>query len=306
MVLLGSQQPISKTFCPDLLAARYHGLPGAQEIPGEVNAIFTNSELALLLPSPKSTESPVNSLSAPHAYFAYTHFRGRFIEEGGRLWQFVLRRRPLPWALALVALLLLATCLPERSCTGSSALFWSSWVAAMTMLLSLYLFQSIVGQAYWLVAMIVAGAMAGIWLGAHPRARPGCRSRLEPWASGAIAILPLLFAAPDKLTHVPPLFLAVVLLAVNVLVCWHLGTRLRLTSRYHHADSGKVDLLFFLDLLGASGGLIVGAVILPWWCGFRASAWICAIAASCAVALSNMATRGERVAGLREGSGETG
>ncbi|MBT3379502.1 MAG: hypothetical protein HN742_42715 [Lentisphaerae bacterium] len=291
MVLFGSMQPIRTVFSADLLEARYSIPPDAQDIPAEVRAIFANAELGALLSPPDKPAAPVNSLAAPHAYFAYTHFRGRFVEGGGRLWATILRKRPLPWAVALALVFLVGAWLPERSCRGGSRLFWSSWITTMTMLFSLYLFQSIVGQAYWLVALIVAGAMSGIWLGAHPRPVQKCGNVVEHWSPLTIGILPLLFMAPGALTRVPSGLLAVGLLAANVAVSGHLGIRVRLASSYQHSTPKRAESLFLLDLLGASGGMLVGGVVLPWWCGFQNAAYLCVIAAACTLIGSKVRDR---------------
>ncbi|NOY79953.1 MAG: hypothetical protein GXP31_03000 [Kiritimatiellaeota bacterium] len=275
IVFVGSRKPLSTRFVQKRTRER---LTAAVDAGAEAQAAAVFFDAAMrrsLGPAAVSeTPPPVNSVVFPAAYYAYLLFRGAMIETAETFWDRVFH--PMPWAaVVLVGLLLVLTGALEPGLRGASALFWGSWVTTMALVYSLYLSQSVAGQAYWLVALLTAAGMVGIFLGAH-RTRPWIEDRRTVLV---VLILPGLFPALPIFERLPEGLLFMVLAFVNAVLGARMGGLFRRTVRWGRTHAAAPAAAFGLDLLGAAGGLCAGGVLLPWWAGFRTAALLCAAAA---------------------------
>ena len=77
-----------------------------------------------------------------------------------------------------------------------------------------------------------------------------------------------------------PTELGCLLLAMkNAGAGWCLRRRFADAGTRIEAHPQAAGILFFIDLLGAACGLLLGSVVLVWWVGFRDAAILCAAAA---------------------------
>ncbi len=275
IVFAGSRGPLPTRFVQERTRER---LTTAVDAGAEAQAaaVFFDAAMrrSLVQSSGPAAPARTNSVAFPAAYYAYLLFRGAMIETAENFWDRVFRPRPLA-AVLLVGLLLTLTGAAESGLRGASALFWGSWVTTMTLVYSLYLSQSVAGQAYWLVALLTAAGMAGIFLGAH---------WTGPWFEDRrsvlfLLILPSLFPALPLFERLPQGLLFLVLALVNALLGARVGGLFRRTVRWGRTHAAAPAAAFGVDLIGAAGGLCLGGVLLPWWAGFRTAALLCAAAA---------------------------
>jgi len=234
-------------------------------VAAEAASVFLDAELARSLGAPAATKAaPVNTVFFPAAYYEYLRYRGAMVETAPGFWDRVFRRMPAAGWLALVLLLVLtAAC--DAGARGAGPVFWTSWTATMAVAFSLYLCQCVFGQAYWLLSLVTAAGMAGVCFGAVRR-RPA-----RTLGAVVTAFVPLLFVAWPVLHRASPLVILAVICAGNVLVGARVGAVFRRAAVENRARPRAAGMLFGLDLVGASLGLVLGSVLLPWWMGFRAS-----------------------------------
>ena len=282
IVYMGGRAPLPTQFRPERVRARMtQAVDAGAE--AQAAAVFFDAAMLRSLKTPATVEmpEPVNSVVFPAAYYAYLLFRGAMIETSGSFWDRLFRPMPTTAVLAIILLLAL-TALGERGMRGTAALFWGSWVTTMSLVFSLYLSQSLVGQAYWLFALLTASGMAGIFLGArwtHPWLE-------APWAGTVCLVLPGLFLGLPLFEHLPAAVLFPMLSAANGLLGARIGGLFRRTVRWGGGQSVTPAIVFGVDLLGAAGGLCIGGVLLPWWTGFRTAGLLCAAASLVAEALA--------------------
>ena len=273
LFLVGRSRP---TPCPPVrqrLLARLSVV--AEDVVANVEKVFAPS---ITLGEQGQTEFRVaaaNSALFPHGYFAYLHFHGRLIEGGSGLWNALFSQKPYWVPFALVLLLLLSSAGMETWQHGGASLFWCSWTTTMMVTFSIYVHQTIVGQAYGLVALLIAGSMTGIHFGArHTGTRTGRWQR-----SGVVVLLPAMFVGYTWLARLPHSSVLGLLIAANLCLGWSLGRQFADVSRSCPQGGNTAGKVFCIDLVGAAGGFLVGGVLLPWWLGFRTAAFICAGAA---------------------------
>ncbi len=295
-LLVGTADNASRPQPIDVVTRRYEA-PEPDTL-AEVAEILSRmqGESLLLADRAAPVRDQPNSVMHPVAYFSYLHFRGEMVDGVPAVFGLVCRPQPL-WLGCLFAVSLLVLTWPaERRLPGSRPLFWSSWIATMTVMFSIYLHQSVVGQAFWLAAALIAGSMGGICLGA----RRG-RSRAVPtWGPLTGLVLPALFLGYRLLSSLNAWVLLALLVAANVFVGQHLGRRFAWAGSHADPERGRgAGWLFFMDLLGATGGFLVGGVLLPWWIGFRTSSVLCA-------GLAVVAQIPSAVGALRSVSGQAG
>lgn len=299
LVFVGGLRPLASSFRAERFRPR---VAGADEgIEADVRQAFADvSGPNLSLSDCGPGAGPSNSVAFPVCYFAYLRFRGAVIEEAAGLWDRLFRRRPAWIAAFLVAGFLLVSWRFSRQYPHSGRLFWTSWIDTMSVMLSLYLYQSIVGQAYWMVAVLIAGSMLGLFLGAR---------REAAWAShrlwGAALWFPLaMFLGHRQLAVLPNTAVLALLLAGNWAVSVRLGVLFRQAAKANESRPRGAEAVFCIDLLGAACGLLIGAVLLPWWVGFREAGLLCGVAATAgSMRLSFPRRRGQtRAAEARPGT----
>ncbi len=261
-VLIGSARAIPDKYHAERLQQRYH--ESSSSVASEIVQVFSDAMHPLLVPMSKG-EGHKNSVLFPFAYFAYLQYRAKMVDDSALFWNIIFEEHSIWLACLVFASLFLIGTLTEKKCSGSRALFWTSWTVTITLMFSIYLYQSIVGQAYWLVALLIAGTMFGIFVGAFT-----FRGKIvHPAAPFVILFLPGLFFCYEWLQLLSNGLLLLVLLAVNGCMGWHQGQRFAATSKENEARAESAGLLFLIDLLGATCGLILGAVVIAWWIGFQ-------------------------------------
>jgi hypothetical protein len=270
LLLVAARHPLAP--CPAaVLAARF-----ASPFPG-LDAEALRLARRAGRPDPLGPNSPgttaVNRVADPVAYFAYLHFRGVMQEDAARTWQRIFRHHSPVWSFVLLAVLLALSLAPYRVLPGSAGVFWSSWMSTMSTMMSVYAYQSLAGQAYWVVSLLVGASMLGIGAGAlMPGTAP--RHRLAPLAFLGPA---LLFPAYGILARLPLPVVLTLLLGLNFGIGLVMGRRFALTAAARRTAAPLVAGAWFaIDLLGATLGLFAGAVLLCWWSGFQTAGLACA------------------------------
>ena len=275
LVFVGGLGPLPSAFRPERIRTRVTGADAGIE--AEVRqAIADVSGPKLSSADSGSRGGPHNSVAFPVCYFAYLRFRGTVIEEAGGLWDRLFNRQPLWVAAVVVAAFMVVGRRTGRRFPRSGGLFWTSWIDTMSVMLSLYLYQTIVGQAYWMVAILIAGSMLGLYVGAR---------REVGWVShplwGALVWFPFaMFVCHRQLALLPNPAVLAVLLAGNWAVSVRLGVLFRLAAKASESQPRGAETVFCIDLIGAACGLLIGAVLLPWWVGFRTAGLLCGAAAT--------------------------
>ncbi len=275
-ILVAGDGPLNSRFVPERFGGRL-GPAADSGVAGEMAEIFLNARLrsGLFRPPPGAEPVRANSMVFPAACFDYLKFRGAMIETAAGFWDRVLRF--MPRAAAITAILFLLAALGvERKKTGAGRLFWASWLTTMALTASLYLAQGILGQAYWLMALLSAASMTGICLAAS--------IEWMSWNARRGAVLYSLF--------VPSLFLAWPVFAslrapvlVGVLCVGNLAMGLRVGALFRGAAGAgdnplrKSALMFGVDLFGAAAGFLVGGVLMAWWAGLAQAGVFCAVSA---------------------------
>ncbi|MBN2452459.1 MAG: hypothetical protein JXR77_18885, partial [Lentisphaeria bacterium] len=192
------------------------------------------------------SDVPANRIAFPHAYFRYIEFRGRFIEEAPVLWRAVFR----PWGRVPVILLasaLVGTGLLFPGTRQRQVVFWCSWCTTLTLILAIYLYQSLAGQVYWALALLSAASMGGILLGLRTAPGPG-----RQWARAAAVCLPMaIFPLYALWQALPVTLLLCCMVGVLLASGWGLGyTFARQSAREVAAAATVAGRLFALDLVG--------------------------------------------------------
>ena len=279
VVFVGGKSPIPAQFNPDRFASR---MPANADsgIAGEVSEIFWDAGLAKTLGramiSPAETRP--NSMVFPVACFAYLKFRGAMIETAAGFWDRFLRPMPRAGAFLAIVFFLLALKL-ERKVRSAGRLFWASWLTTMTLVTGLYLAQGIIGQAYWLMALLSAASLLGVFLAAV--------SNWLSWNAGPAAalyavFLPALFLGWRAFDALPAPLFVLALFGGNVAMGLRTGALFRHAAELNRDKRTAGAVLFGVDLLGAACGFLLGGVLLAWWTGFSRAGVLCA---SCAMLL---------------------
>ena len=276
LVFAGSEHPLNRTFSGARLRSRMRiDAAGA----AHVREAWLYGTTDVLSPAKEDHPAsvPANRVDFPFAYLSHLRFRGHFVESAEGFWDAFLRPKPWPVALVCLGILLVLTRGFDRAYRGTALLFWTSWIMTMTVTYSVYLYQTFVGQAYWLIAVLVAATMAGLFWGARHLPRP-VASR---WAVlPASAVLALLFQAGPLFRGTGPLLLLALLLLGNLLVAAVLGNLFAVASARNTLRKTGAAAVFGMDLAGAAAGFIAGGVVMAYWFGFNASAVMCAACAA--------------------------
>jgi hypothetical protein len=263
--------PRPPVVCPTaILAERLRNLPPV--IRGEVRRIADMATHPDLFGVHNPRNATPNSVRDPVAYFAYLHFRGTMLEETREIWQRVFREKPLSWTLILLGAVAVACLLHGRRMPGAGGVFWASWMSTMATMLSVYVYQSIVGQAYWVVSLLVGVSMLGISLGAFTSVEP----RIVRLSSLSFLFLAFLFSLYRLLAHLPSGLLLSILLAGNIAIGLTMGWRFAGATAMGGATVKHAGGWFAVDLLGATCGLLIGSILLCWWSGFQTASLLCA------------------------------
>ena len=207
--------------------------------------------------------APANRVWAPRAYFRFLQFRGRLVEDAPGWWQWLFRERGAASCMGVLAGLLAAGALGRRG-RGLRGVFWAAWSATLTLILALYLYQSLTGEAFWAVALLSAASLVGILGGTKMP-----RGQVADWAAAGLAWIPAaLFPLYASLQHWPGGLMLALLLGLVAAAGAGLGY---VFARRSAAGDGVGEggALFAVDLLGAGAGLFLGGVLLPWWSGFE-------------------------------------
>jgi len=226
--------------------------------------------------------APANRVGSPQAYFRFLQFHGAMVEDAPRWWRTLFRQRN--WlSAALLVGVLLAVGTVRRNAWALQGVFWAAWSTTVTLIVAIYLYQSLTGQAFWAVSLLSAASMLGTLAGTGLR-----RGRWMAWAAPGLAAVPaLLFPLYPLLQRAWAPAVLAALLALVVLAGAGLGHVFahRGAKAQDRAIGGR---LFAVDLLGAGAGLFLGGVLLPWWCGFAAATATGALAAALGVALATL------------------
>jgi hypothetical protein len=273
-LLVASVAPLDRSAAARRVRERASGV--APEVLAEASAILSGAgavSLDLLagtptMAAPGGREVPANRIRAPRAYFRFLQFRGRMIEDAPAWWRWLFRERVAGSCIAVLAGLLAAGMMSRRG-RALQGVFWAAWSATITLVLALYLYQSLAGDAFWAVALLSAASLAGILGGTRLR-----HGRVADWAAAGLGWIPAaLFPLYTWLQHWPGWLALVVLLVLTAAAGICLG---QVFARRSAAGTGVAQggALFAVDLLGAGAGLFLGGVLLPWWSGFEAPALI--------------------------------
>jgi hypothetical protein len=234
---------------------------------------------------PEEASAPANRVGAPRAYFRYLQFRGALVDDAPAWWRRLFRERT--WrASALLVGLLLAAGLAFRPVRAVQGVFWATWSATVALIAAVYLYQSLVGQAFWAVSLLSAASLVGILLGTRLR-----RRRLADLSAPLLAAVPaLLFPLYPVLQGAwGPLTLGALL---GLVAAPGVGLGYLFARRCEPGqDSPGGGLLFAVDLLGAGAGLFLGGVLLPWWSGFGPATAVGTMAAVAGVAVDRVRSR---------------
>jgi hypothetical protein len=229
--------------------------------------------------------APANRVGTPRAYFRYLQFRGALVEDAPGWWRVLFRERTW-YATGLLLSLLLAAGLSCRRGRAVQGVFWAAWSATVSLIVGIYLYQSLAGQAFWAVSLLSAASMVGILAGTRMRC-----SGLAQWTAPLLAAVPaVLFPLYPALQWVPEAAVLGALLGLVAAAGAGLGQVFARCCGQGRSptDGGR---LFAVDLLGAGAGLFLGGVLLPWWSGFAPTAALGAAAAVVGVALDTLRVR---------------
>ena len=207
--------------------------------------------------------APANRISAPLAYFRFLQFRSRLVDDAPAWWRWLFRERSGGASLALLVAILVAGMLGRRG-RSLQGVVWAAWGATLALVLAIYLYQSVTGEAFWTVALLSAASMAGILGGTRLRRGPAA-----DWASAGVAWVPAaLFPLYPLLERLPGWVVLALLLVLVATAGSCLGYAFARRSALRDGVAAGVAL-FAVDLLGAGAGLFLGGVLLPWWSGFE-------------------------------------
>lgn len=230
-------------------------------------------------PPPSGGAAPPNRVGWPRAYFRYLQFRGAMVEDAPAWWRGLFRERT--WGASALALaVLFAAGLATRRGRAVQGVFWAAWGATVTLIVGIYLYQSLAGQVFWAVSLLSAASMGGILAGT----RLGGCAPLRAAAPALAAISGGLFPLFGFFQRLP----APAALAALVVLVGGAGLGLGLVFARHcgpGCGAAAGGLLFGVDLLGGGAGLFLGGVVLPWWGGFVSAAALGAAAAAAGVLL---------------------
>jgi hypothetical protein len=215
-----------------------------------------------------------NTVLNPRAYFRAVRFAGRFAEGDATSAGALAETGGAAIGAFIVAAALAMAEVARRRYPGAGRVFWSGCMSAMVLAFCLYVYQSVAGHAYRETAALIAASMGGIWAGARMRfGRPLGLLRLLPGFL-CMFLFPLLASG-----SVPRAFILPALIPATATAGFFAGQAMRVASHANRGRQNVAGVLFAADLCGGAFGLLCGAALLPFRCGFGASGTVFGLAA---------------------------